>query len=108
MDAKVQRYKCMVCKIVLVEDDLIEGKCPMCKITPEKMCSLDKTTCSHPGEEISGIITYCEECGKPCCPICNCHDIVILSRITGYYGDVGGFNAAKAQELKDRTHYVVA
>jgi len=97
----------MECKLVLNESDLIEGKCPVCNIQPIKMCSHDRVTCSQPGEDISGIIAYCPECGEPCCPICGCEDVLILSRITGYIQDVKGFNAGKAQELKDRTHYNV-
>jgi hypothetical protein len=97
----------MGCKVVLKESDLEEGRCPVCNTKPEKMCSLDKVTCSHPSEDMSGLIDYCPECGRMRCPICGCHDVMCLSRITGYIQDVTGFNAAKAQEVKDRTHYQV-
>ena len=102
------RYKCMVCKVVLYEEHLVDGKCHVCGIKPEKMCPRDRAKCSHPAEDIFGVLDYCPTCHKPICPICGCHDVMILSRITGYIQDVGGFNAAKAQELKDRTHYTVA
>jgi anaerobic ribonucleoside-triphosphate reductase len=42
------------------------------------------------------------------CPICGSHDVAQVSRITGYLGDVAGWNAAKRQELKDRVHVEVA
>jgi len=36
------------------------------------------------------------------CPECGSHDVDGVTRITGYLNAVSGFNAAKAQELKDR------
>jgi anaerobic ribonucleoside-triphosphate reductase len=53
---------------------------------------------------VSGIAT-CPECGKPMCPICSRHNVTQLSRVTGYMGDVAGWNAAKRQELIDRKRY---
>jgi hypothetical protein len=100
-------HKCELCKLILKDEDLIEGKCPECKTKPVSMCKNDRGSCSHPGEEQFGIIAYCPECKAPCCPICGSHDVLIVSRITGYYSDVGGWNAAKAQELKDRSRYDV-
>ena len=47
-------------------------------------------------------------CGKPVCPECGSHDVVQVSRVTGYLQDVSGWNAGKQQELKDRTRYSVA
>jgi anaerobic ribonucleoside-triphosphate reductase len=55
-------------------------------------------------ETISGTST-CHECGKPMCPVCNRHNVTQLSRVTGYIGDVKGWNAGKQQELKDRKRY---
>lgn len=53
-------------------------------------------------------LSYCSSCsqifsglqGK--CPICGDTKINRYSRITGYYQEVGGWNKAKQQELKDR------
>jgi anaerobic ribonucleoside-triphosphate reductase len=50
-------------------------------------------------------IAYCPLCGKAVCPACGTHDVVQISRVTGYLQAVEGFNAAKKQELKDRTRY---
>lgn len=53
---------------------------------------------------VSGI-AYCPSCGAPMCPICHRHNVTQLSRVTGYISDASGWNAAKKQELKDRTRY---
>jgi hypothetical protein len=98
----------MGCKVVLNESDLEEGKCPICNTVPEKMCKLDKVTCSHPSEDVMSTVVFCEECGKPICPICSCHDVSQVSRITGYLSEIGGWNQGKQAELRDRTHYDVA
>lgn len=108
-----QRYKCQICYHILKDEDLIEGNCPECMQKVEKMCDVDHCNCHH---EMSEILAYCPKCGEACCPeivtdddgnqhICGCHDVMQLSRITGYLQEVGGWNKAKAQELKDRTHY---
>jgi hypothetical protein len=104
----MSKFKCELCKHILDESDLEDGLCPDCHTKPACMCKADKGICSHPGEDQFGIIAYCPECSRPCCPVCGSHDVMILSRITGYIQDVGGWNSAKAQELKDRDHYNVA
>ncbi len=63
------------------------------------MCSRDNITCSH---DIVDGLAYCPECGELMCPECGSHDVDGVTRITGYLNAVSGFNAAKAQELKDR------
>lgn len=96
------KYKCHVCHIVIDESDLIASiYCPQCKsnLGLKEMCPRDNLTCTH---EIVDKLAYCPECGEPMCPICGCHDVSQISRITGYMADVAGFNAGKAQELKDR------
>ena len=66
---------------------------------PRRRPRVGHTHCSH--DVVDGI-AYCPECGVPMCPICGCHDVAQVSRITGYLGDVARWNAAKRQELKDR------
>ena len=53
-------------------------------------------------------IEYCPLCGQAVCPECGSHDVVQVSRVTGYLQDVSGWNAGKQQELKDRMRYSVA
>ena len=79
----------------------MNGGCPQCNsaYNLEEMCPNDHTGCGH---DVVDTIAYCDICGKPMCPICKCHDVSQHSRITGYIQEVSGFNAGKAQELKDR------
>ena len=55
----------------------------------------------------------CQECeaevkeDEETCPRCGSDDLLVMSRITGYYQPVaskngGGFNNGKLQEFKDR------
>lgn len=99
-----QKYKCHTCHHILYESELVgDGKvCPECgeKFSHlEKMCRLDHCHCSH---EVVTKIAYCPECHQPICPECGSHDVVQVSRVTGYLQDVSGWNAGKQQELKDR------
>jgi hypothetical protein len=93
--------KCFDCYSILEEEDLVEGKCP-CGGTPKKMCALDHV-CTCIREHSEGI-KYCPECGQNICP-CGSHDVVVISRVTGYLADVSGFNSAKRAELRDRHRY---
>lgn len=56
-------------------------------------------------QEVIADTTYCEICGEPCCPECGNHNVEQLSRVTGYVGNVSGFNAGKKQEFKDRQRF---
>ena len=97
------RYKCHTCKTVINIEP--ENQCPICGEAfkhLEKMCPNDKI-CTCNTEIISGLL-YCSICGKPCCP-CGSEDVAQISRVTGYLADVGGFNNAKKQELKDRVKW---
>ncbi len=53
---------------------------------------------------VSGV-KLCEVCKKPICPICDAHDVVALSRITGYISSISGWGEGKLAELKDRKRY---
>jgi RNA polymerase subunit RPABC4/transcription elongation factor Spt4 len=93
-----RRYKCHTCHLIVDEKP-----CPNCGETHLAiMCPLDHCECSH--GTMAGI-SYCELCGQPACPECGSHDVVQISRVTGYLQDVSGFNEGKKQELKDRTRY---
>lgn len=102
---EVQRYKCHTCFTILKESDLTDdNKCPECgEIHLEKMCWLDHCDCTHTTPMAK--IAYCSECGQPICPECGCHDVIQVSRVTGYLANVESFNNGKKQELKDRHRY---
>ena len=64
--------------------------------------------------------TYCRNCNNTIqlnlldsvCPNCNSDDLLVMSRITGYYQPVaskngGGFNNGKLQEFKDRYRHKI-
>ena len=96
-----KRYKCYDCFKILHNDELIDGKCPTCGSSHMlvEMCPIDHNGCGH---EITGKIEYCPICGESICPNCGDHNVVVVSRVTGYLSDVSGWNNAKQQELKDR------
>ena len=99
MPEETQKYKCHNCLHIVNA-----SPCPLCneKDNIYPMCPEDHCNCGH---EITTSLAYCKVCGQPVCPICNCHDVSQVSRVTGYLADVGGFNAGKKQELKDRKRY---
>jgi len=94
-----QRYKCPICYKIVEE-----LPCPECGYTcPLPMCREDHVcTCLMP---ISEKIRFCEVCGSAICP-CGSHDVEVHTRITGYINALSGFNAGKAQEVKDRVRNV--
>ena len=55
----------------------------------------DFSICETCGNQMNGIKIECSDCGSD--------KIKAYSRITGYIQDVSGWNAAKRQELKERT-----
>ncbi len=73
------------------------------KVCPVHTKAMEKPSCmaTVPG------IKYCEVCGEAMCPVCGRHNVIQLSRVTGYVGAVSGWNEAKKQELKDRKRYDV-
>lgn len=90
-----KRWKCMKCFHIVDA-----SPCPLCGDTHVvEMCPLDHCNCHH---EIITKIEYCPICGNAICPECGCHDVVQVSRVTGYLADVAGFNNGKKAELKDR------
>lgn len=90
-------FKCPTCFLILSNKE-----CPVCGDTTIEMCKADHVcTCR---DEISAGTKFCSLCSKPICP-CGSHDVVQISRVTGYLADVAGWNAAKKQELKDRQRY---
>ncbi|MDH7593978.1 MAG: anaerobic ribonucleoside-triphosphate reductase [Methanomicrobiales archaeon] len=93
-----RRYKCPGCHFIVDTTP-----CPVCgEQRLAIMCPLDHAQCSH---DIVPGIDYCPLCGVSVCPICGSHDVVQISRVTGYLQDVSGWNAGKRQELKDRVRY---
>lgn len=96
-----KRYKCHTCMRIVDEDP-----CPNCG-SPDNMlpmCPLDHAHCSH---EVVETIAYCPICKEAICPICGSHDVVQISRVTGYLQEVNGWNIGKQQELKDRKRYLI-
>jgi len=95
VDEPRRRYKCPICYKIVEE-----LPCPECGYEkPTAMCHKDHVcTCLNP---ISEKIRFCEVCGSAICP-CGCHDVEVHTRITGYINALSGFNAGKAQEVKDR------
>lgn len=57
----------------------------------------DMTVCMNDFHMMSGL--------QDCCENCNSDNVEHLSRVTGYIQSVGGWNAAKKQELADRMRY---
>lgn len=92
----LKRYKCMICYSAGFDTPT----CPECGNTETiVMCVLDHCNCHH---DIIEKLEYCPICEQAICPECGSHDVEQISRITGYLNAVSGFNAGKAQELKDR------
>lgn len=57
---------------------------------------------------VVGTTIKCRVCGHYMCPDCGSHMVDIMSRVTGYMQIISGWNAAKRQELDDRTRYDLA
>jgi DNA-directed RNA polymerase subunit RPC12/RpoP len=96
-------WKCTTCKLTYLEKDLNDTvTCKKCGGKLIKSCENDNYTCNH---EITSGIKICEICGEFVCPICGCHNVNVISRVTGYYQDVSGWNKAKQNELKNRYRY---
>ena len=93
-----RQYKCPTCLLVVDSNP-----CPNCGETHmDIMCPLDHCHCGH---TVLAGIEYCPLCGGPICPECGTHDVLQLSRVTGYLQDVSGWNNGKRRELVDRKRY---
>jgi len=101
------KWKCHICKLILNEDDLVNGLCPKCNsdLGLREMCARDHNHCGH---DMSAGVATCPVCGEFCCPECGCHDVFVMSRVTGYLAEVNGFNAGKRAEFNDRQRYTFA
>jgi rubrerythrin len=118
-------YKCPHCKYVFnINHDgmaniliILKGHwvafCPSCGMNDSKcLCKVDAYSvylklrgknCMN-GELIPGT-EICPVCDRSFCPQCMNHNVIALSRVTGYMGDINGWNNGKKEELKDRQHY---
>jgi hypothetical protein len=100
--------KCTSCYEVVRDTDVTsfggkDGKQPICSdcgLEMVPLCPEDhKCTCV---ESVHAGVKYCPACGDPICPGCGAHNVMVLSRVTGYMQDLAGWNTSKRQELKDR------
>jgi len=89
------RYKCGNCYSIVEEN-----ACPCCGADPLKIMCLEDHLCTCI-DDVSDGVRYCPKCGDAICP-CGSHDVVQVSRVTGYLSDVSGWNQAKRAELRDR------
>jgi hypothetical protein len=97
-----KEYKCDRCYHIVTVSDV----CPVCGNTNlTEMCPNDTCNCTH---SPMGGIAFCDICGEPVCPTCGSHDVLQLSRITGYVQDTKGWNAGKREELKLRHRYALS
>ena len=98
-------WKCTTCKLIYLEKDLNDtATCKKCNGKLIKSCENDNYICTH---EITSGIKVCDICGEFVCPICGCHEVTPISRVTGYYSPVDSWCKGKYQELKDRVRYDV-
>lgn len=98
----LKRYKCEICHAA----GFTTPECPDCgNKNTFLMCPIDHVHCSH---DVTEGVHCCPICGGYICPVCGSHDVTVLTRITGYIQDLSGFNAGKAQEVKDRHRVNIA
>lgn len=118
-------YKCQHCKYIFNINHngmanilvILRGNwvafCPLCGMNDsECLCKADvysiylnlKGEKCRTGEIIAGA-EICPVCDRSFCPQCMNHNVIALSRVTGYMGDINGWNNGKKEELKDRQHY---
>jgi len=106
METKKDRYKCFNCFLIFEETEMEDELCPGCQTSHllKKLCKNDPGVCkcaldTHPN------VILCPICNDPICPECGSHDVVGVSRVTGYLSDVSGWRNSKKAEFKDRQRY---
>ena len=106
-------YKCWRCFHVVPSEEMLKGekdvpKCPLCgeEKLVKKMCILDTGVCRCARDTHAEVI-LCKSCHDPMCPECGSHDVVGVSRVTGYLSDVSGWRRSKKAEFDDRMRYNV-
>ena len=107
MNEKTQKYSCYTCHCHFELDSANKKpKCPECgEVYIEKRCAADSIGGCHCALTVQAGIRYCDVCGKPVCVTCGDHDVMVLSRVTGYYANIESWNNSKRQELMDRHRY---
>ena len=100
--APLKKYRCHNCMKIVSSKP-----CPECgeEHHVEPTCTSDHQC--HCIDDISSGAHFCPVCGEPVCP-CGSHDVLLISRVTGYLQDYSGFNRGKQQEVRDRTRYDIA
>ena len=100
-----KRYKCFNCFASFNSSDMVDDNCPECgtKAAIRPQCPIEHVTgCIH---EKSNGFAVCPICGEFVCPQdLTMHQVIVLSRITGYVSSVDGWGKGKRQELLDRVH----
>jgi len=106
MTENEEMYKCFNCFLIFRKWEMIEDECPECHThhLVKKMCEKDTGVC-HCAHDTHESVILCPVCNDPVCPECGSHDVVGVSRVTGYLSDVSGWRASKKAEFKDRTRY---
>jgi hypothetical protein len=97
-------FKCFKCfYIVPIEEVKVEGTCPVCGEVQlfKRMCERDTGACTC-AEDAKPSIILCPVCDEPVCPNDFSHDVVSVSRVTGYLSSVEGWRKSKKAELRDR------
>jgi hypothetical protein len=79
------RFKCFNCFLIFRKWEMIEDECPECHTSHliKKMCENDSGVCTCLND-VKDTISICPKCNEPMCPNDNSHDVVGLSRVTGF------------------------
>jgi len=96
--------KCLDCFLGYFPDE--NETCPDCGSSNLEL-HCEKDVPCHCALQIHETVKICDVCGEPVCPECGCHDVVAISRITGYMSELGGWGLGKRQEFIDRQRYSI-
>lgn len=100
----MEKFKCKQCLLILNQDDLTNGNCPECNMLADIICENDHIcNCAL---DITGGTQKCTICGEFTCP-CGSHNAFVISRVTGYVAELGGWGEGKKAEFNDRQRYDV-